>query len=207
MQQLDEYEFDSKILSSLNLSKIPALAGVDEAGRGPLAGPVVAAAVILPFDSRIEGLRDSKVVPVEQREALFCEIQETALAFEVTVVPHELIDCLNILEASLYAMRRSVQALSMKPDIVVVDGNKKPGSGFLEQAIIQGDGQSAAIMAASILAKVTRDHIMTEFHELYPMYGFDEHKGYSSAQHLEALQKFGPSPIHRRSFEPVRVAG
>lgn len=207
LELLDGYEFDQKIaagFSSESLQKSVLIAGVDEAGRGPLAGPVVAAAVILPSAAKIIGLRDSKVVPPEQREALYCEIQEVALAMEISIIEPIQIDSINILEATLLAMRNCLQALSIKPDLVIVDGNKKPGSGLVEQAIIKGDGLSAAIAAASILAKVTRDQIMTDAHELYPMYGFDQHKGYGSEKHLEALRKFGPCPLHRMTFEPVR---
>ncbi len=200
------YEFDARFLPSAELPSLSSfyLAGVDEAGRGPLAGPVVAAAVILPANPRIYGLRDSKVVPREQREALFFEIQQAALAYAVVEISHEEIDRINILQASLKAMREAVALLEVKPNLVLVDGNKKPGCGFAETAIIDGDALSASIMAASILAKVTRDHIMTDEHEKYPQYGFNEHKGYGAPVHMEALKKYGPCPIHRRSFEPVR---
>ncbi len=205
MEELDGYEFDFRIGSSFHSSPdVFYLAGLDEVGRGPLAGPVVAAAVILPPEPRIVGLRDSKIVPPEQREALYCEIQETALAVEVAVIEHTIIDSINILEASMLAMRQCAQALQIKPHLVVVDGNRKPGSGFIEQAIIKGDGLSASIMAASIIAKVTRDAIMEELHERYPVYGFDTHKGYGCEQHLEAIRQFGPCEIHRRSFEPIK---
>lgn len=215
----DAYRFDYDIASSrpvsagselpgfaypLTLPSLLTLAGVDEAGRGPLAGPVVAAAVILPPEPHIFGLRDSKVVPEEQREALYCEIQETALATAVSVIDVNTIDEINILAASLKAMREALQNLELTPDLVLVDGNKKPGSGLKERAIIKGDGLSAAIMAASILAKVTRDHIMKEAHEAYPQYGFDEHMGYGVPKHLEALRLYGPCPLHRRSFEPIK---
>ena len=209
VRPLDCYTFDQNIAANYskdNLLSTVLIAGVDEVGRGPLAGPVVAAAVILPSSSEIYGLRDSKVVPLEEREALYCEIQEEALAIEVAIVEPVQIDQLNILEASLLAMRLCVQALTVKPHLVIVDGNKKPGTGLPELAIIKGDGLSASIMAASIIAKITRDQIMREAHEQYPMYGFDEHKGYSVEKHLEALRKHGPCPLHRRSFEPVRSA-
>lgn len=211
------YSFDARFFGPSNRFDLPGLtpfephlssqfylAGSDEAGRGPLAGPVVAAAVILPEKPRIYGLRDSKVVPEEQREALFCEIQEVALAFAVVEISHEVIDEINIFQASLKAMREAITALSIKPNLVLVDGNQKPRSGFPEMAIVSGDAQSAAIMAASILAKVTRDHIMMAEHEKYPQYGFAEHKGYSAPAHFAALEKHGPCPIHRKSFEPVR---
>lgn len=202
------YSFDARFLDpSTDSNSAPStfyLAGSDEAGRGPLAGPVVAAAVILPPSPKIYGLRDSKVVPEEQREALFWEIQDVALAYCVVEISHEVIDTINIFQASLKAMRDAVAGLSIKPNLVIVDGNQKPGTGFPEMAIVGGDGQSASIMAASILAKVTRDHIMIEEHEKYPQYGFADHKGYSAPAHFAALEKYGPCPIHRRSFEPVR---
>lgn len=201
---MDGYDFDVSVVTRLSLSSASFLAGVDEVGRGPLAGPVVAAAVILPPHPRIIGLRDSKAVPEEQREALYCEIQETALAVEVAVVEPDVIDSLNILQASLLAMRRSLEALQLKPHAVVVDGNQKPRSSYIEHAIVKGDSLSASIMAASIVAKVTRDHIMLELHDQYPHYGFDEHKGYSVPGHLEAIQKYGPCPTHRKSFDPIR---
>jgi ribonuclease HII len=202
------YEFDARFqpTQSLPLDLPFYLAGADEAGRGPLAGPVVAAAVILPPLPQIYGLRDSKIVPEEQRDALYCEIQETALAYAVVEISHADIDQINILQASLKAMRMALLQLQVKPNLVLIDGNKKAGSGFQEMAIIDGDAQSACIMAASILAKVTRDHIMREEHEKYPQYGFDEHKGYGAPSHLAALKKYGPCPIHRKSFAPVRAA-
>ncbi len=208
MEEIDGYDYDenlrSQIIKSRQVPNPVVIAGCDEAGRGPLAGPVVAAAVILPPNPRIVGLRDSKIIPLEQREALYCEIQETALAIEVSVIDHSTIDSINILQASLLAMRNCVEALALTPAMVIVDGNQKPRSRYPEQTIVKGDGLSASIMAASIIAKVTRDHIMNDMHDLYPMYGFNEHKGYGAPQHLEAIQKHGPCPIHRRSFEPVR---
>jgi ribonuclease HII len=197
------YVFDARFFPSDLVSPF-FIAGVDEAGRGPLAGPVVAAAVILPREPKIHGLRDSKIVPLEQREALFCEIQEHALAYAVCEISPAEIDAINILQASLKAMRQALSELSQQPSLVLVDGNQKPRSGFNEMTIIDGDALSASIMAASILAKVTRDHIMWEEHEKYPQYGFDEHKGYGAPVHMEALAKYGPCPIHRRSFAPVR---
>jgi ribonuclease HII len=205
---LDAYQFDFKLAARFSQdtsSPNPiTIAGVDEAGRGPLAGPVVVAAVILPPEPFLYGLRDSKLIPPEQREALYCEIQETAIALQVAVIDPSIIDQMNILGATLHGMRSAIQALELKPDIVLVDGNKKPESGLVEQAIIEGDNLSASIMAASIIAKVTRDHIMLEAHTLYPSYGFDEHKGYGCEKHLDALKKYGPCPIHRRSFDPVK---
>ncbi len=218
---IPSYEFDRRIaagsaLSSLDLpglsSPLPPsvpsviLAGADEVVRGPLAGPVVAAAVILPESPQIVGLRDSKIIPREQREALYCEIEGTALASAVAVVEADVIDATNILAASLQAMRQAIRELNPLPGLVIVDGNQRPGSGIKEMAIVKGDSLSACIMAASIFAKVARDHIMQELHELYPVYGFDLHKGYSCRSHLEALRKYGPSPVHRMSFDPVRQA-
>jgi ribonuclease HII len=180
------------------------IAGVDEAGRGPLAGPVVAAAVILPDTPRLTGLRDSKAVPAEQREALYCEITHCAVAYAVGIEDVTTIDEINILAAALQAMRKAIRALSQQPDLVLVDGNQHPKSGRTERVIVKGDQKSASIMAASILAKVTRDHIMKEAHVLYPQYGFNDHKGYACERHIDALRRFGPTPIHRRSFEPLR---
>lgn len=181
-------------------------AGVDEAGRGPLAGPVVAAAVILPDGCEIAWLADSKVVPVEQREALFCEIMDEATAVATAVIGPDEIDRLNIHWATMKAMREAISALDPVPRAVLVDGNQRPKSGCQEFAIIKGDAKSACIMAASIVAKVTRDQIMRDYHKAYPMYGFDEHKGYACPRHYAALDAHGPCPIHRRSFNPVRRA-
>src|SRR5207248_396791 len=142
------------------------------------------AAVILPESPRLEGLRDSKIVPLEQREALFCEIEQTALASSVAIVENDVIDAVNIFAASMQAMRQALLSLSTKPNVVLVDGNARPGSGFAERAVIKGDSKSAAVMAASILAKVTRDQIMRDAHEQYPQYGFDRHKGYGCKEHL-----------------------
>ncbi len=200
------HKFDAQFLLEHVFPSSVYLAGVDEAGRGPLAGPVVTAAVVLPSESRVYGLRDSKLVPLEQREALYCEIMEEALAVEIAIIDSEEIDRLNILQATLAGMRACLQMLPITPNVVLIDGNICPGSGFFERALIGGDNLSASIMAASIVAKVTRDHIMTEAHELYPHYGFHEHKGYGVPQHLEALRTHGPCPLHRRSFDPVRQA-
>lgn len=202
----DGYDFDAELLLEHTFVPPIFIAGVDEAGRGPLAGPVVTAAVILASDTRIYGLRDSKLVPSEQREALYCEIMEDALAIEVAVIDSLEIDRVNILQATLAGMRSCLNGLSVKPRLALIDGHILPRSGFLERALIGGDNLSASIMAASIVAKVTRDHIMAEAHQIYPQYGFHEHKGYSVPQHLEALRTHGPCPLHRRSFEPVQHA-
>lgn len=182
----------------------PCIAGVDEAGRGPLAGPVVVAAVILPPDPQISGLRDSKIVPPEQREALYQEIQETAIDVSVAVIEPILIDSLNIYAATMHGMRQAILGLQRKPETVLIDGNQKPYCGLKEMCVVKGDAKSASIMAASIIAKVVRDNIMIEAHNEYPMYGFRQHKGYGCKLHLEALKKYGPCPLHRNSFGPVR---
>lgn len=182
-------------------------AGVDEAGRGPLAGPVAVAAVILDPARRIEGLSDSKALSEARRETLFPQIQSQALAWSVVLVQAEEIDRLNILQATLTGMRRAVQALSIRPSKVLVDGNRLPPElGIDAEAIVRGDARVAAISAASILAKVSRDRWMLELDAHHPGYGFAAHKGYPTAAHLDALRRLGPCPAHRRSFAPVRMA-
>ncbi len=178
--------------------------GVDEAGRGPLAGPVFAASVILNVSDPIDGLADSKVLTHERREELAAQIQARAVAWAVASATVEEIDRINILRASLLAMRRAVEQLVVEPHEVVVDGLHCPEIRFPVRAIVDGDALVAEISAASILAKTARDALMVEMHALYPDYGFARHKGYSTPQHLEALQRFGACPIHRRSFAPVR---
>ncbi|WP_334132758.1 ribonuclease HII [Silanimonas lenta] len=183
----------------------PALAGVDEAGRGPLAGPVVVAAVVLDPARRIDGLCDSKRLTEAAREALFPEIQARARAFAIVAVEAEEIDRLNILRATLEGMRRAVAMLAPAPERVLVDGNRlPPGLPLPAEAVVKGDARVAAISAASILAKVARDRRMREAEALHPGYGFALHKGYPTPAHLEALQRLGPCPLHRRSFAPVR---
>lgn len=181
------------------------VAGVDEAGRGPLAGPVMAAAVILDPAQPIVGLKDSKVLTAEKREALFEVIQTRALAWAIASASVEEIDRFNILQASLLAMQRAVQQLSVTPHKVLVDGNQLPVLSCAAEAIVDGDALEPAISAASILAKVARDHEMIWLHQLYPNYGFEQHKGYSTKAHLMALQQLGPCAIHRRSFSPVKM--
>ena len=178
--------------------------GVDEAGRGPLAGPVFAACVILQEGDPIEGLADSKVLSHQRREELAIQIRHRAVAWAVASASVEEIDRINILRASLLAMRRAVEQLIVEPHEVLVDGLYCPEVRFPARAIVDGDALVAEISAASILAKTARDALMVELHELYPDYGFARHKGYSTRQHLEALQRFGVCPIHRRSFAPVR---
>lgn len=179
------------------------VAGVDEAGRGPLAGPVVAAAVILDELAPIRGLADSKKLTPRQRERLYDEIRARALCCSVAQSSVEEIDALNILQATMLAMRRAVQGLRLKPGKVLVDGNRLPALEVLSEAVVGGDAKVPAISAASILAKVTRDRLLLDLHERHPEYGFDRHKGYGTAQHLAALRKMGPLPEHRRSFAPV----
>ena len=180
------------------------IAGVDEAGRGPLCGPVYAAAVILDPARPIDGLNDSKKLSEKKREALAPLIRERALAWAVGIATVEEIDRLNILHATMLAMRRAVQGLAVPPDQVLVDGNRiPPGLTVPARAIVGGDASEAAISAASILAKTGRDHEMMALAALYPQYGIAKHKGYPTAEHLAALRIHGPSPIHRRSFAPV----
>ena len=189
------------------LSRLPPHhAGVDEVGRGPLAGPVVAAAVILDPRCPIEGLRDSKALTARRREALDAQIRECACAWAIGSAEVEEIDTLNILRASQLAMQRAVAALNRVPEMVLVDGNVAPAFGVPAVAIVGGDDRVDAISAASIIAKVARDEHMAGLASLYPGYGFERHKGYGTPQHLAALDLLGASPIHRRSFAPVREA-
>ena len=177
------------------------ICGVDEAGRGPLAGPVCAAAVILPPDLELEGLNDSKKLSEKRREALYPLICEQALAYGIAFASEQEIDELNILQATFLAMRRAVGQLGQKPDLALVDGNREPDFGDIPvRTIIKGDSRSANIAAASILAKVTRDRFMLEQDAAYPQYGCAVHKGYGTQTHYAALHEFGPCPLHRRSF-------
>lgn len=180
------------------------VAGVDEAGRGPLAGPVVAGAVILDPDNPVIGLRDSKRLTAARREALYDEIRDKALAWAVGRAEVEEIDRINILQASLRAMQRAVAALQPAAEYVLVDGDRCPELPCPAQAIVKGDSRVAAISAASIMAKVTRDREMIELDARYPGYGLAQHKGYPSKAHMEALQQLGVLPVHRRSYAPVR---
>ncbi len=188
------------------MSSLLLICGVDEAGRGPLAGPVSAAAVILDASRPIEGLADSKKLSEKQRDRLAPIIRERALAWAVAYAEVDEIDQLNILQATLLAMRRAVLALHTAPQQVLVDGLYCPQPGIPSLAIVKGDSKVAAISAASILAKTARDGLMLQLHELYPQYGFAEHKGYPTAAHLTALREHGVSEVHRRSFRPVREA-
>ncbi len=180
------------------------VAGVDEVGRGPLAGPVVAAAVILDPERPIEGLADSKVLSAAKRECLAEEIRQRALAWGVGRAEVEEIDRINILQASLLAMQRAIAALSVAPQFALIDGNRCPSLPCPAEAVIKGDARVASISAASILAKVVRDRELVELDARYPGYGLAKHKGYPSKQHLEALASLGVTPVHRRSYAPVR---
>jgi ribonuclease HII len=180
------------------------IAGVDEAGRGPLAGPVVVAAVILDPEIRLDGLDDSKRLSAAQRENLFPLICNAALAWSVVEVSVGEIDRVNILQATLYGMRKAVESLSLCPQITLIDGNRAPELPGEVRTIVQGDRLEPVISAASILAKVSRDRTMLELHQQFPDYGFDRHKGYPTPGHLRQLEHFGPCAIHRRSFGPVR---
>ena len=189
--------------SSLRFPITGLTAGVDEAGRGPLAGPVVAAAVILDELNPIRGLNDSKKLTAKRREALFDEIRARSLCFAIAEASVQEIDQINILQATLLAMRRAVEGLRLAPKLVLVDGNRLPTLAMQAEAIVKGDALVPAISAASILAKVHRDRLCAAMHERYPVYGFDQHKGYGTALHMAALQVHGPSDCHRMTFAPV----
>jgi ribonuclease HII len=181
-----------------------SVAGVDEAGRGPLAGPVVAAAVILPLDADLHGLDDSKKLTLKKREELFPKIQAQSIAYGVAVVSPEVIDEINILQATRLAMKQAVEKLMSVPDLLLIDGNQKIDFALEQWAIVKGDAKSFSIAAASVLAKVTRDRIMDDYHHLYPQYEFAQHKGYGTKLHRELIVKHGPCPIHRRTFKRVK---
>ena len=181
--------------------------GVDEAGRGPLAGPVVAGAVILPKDLKILYLNDSKKLTEKRREELYLEIQEKAFSWNVGIVGPDVIDQINILQATYEAMRQAVGGLSVKPDVLLNDAVVIPGLSMPQEKIIHGDAKSLSIAAASVMAKVTRDHMMMEYDKLFPEYGFGKNKGYGTAVHIQALREYGPCPIHRKSFLKKFYAG
>lgn len=176
------------------------ICGVDEAGRGPLAGPVCAAAVILPPHAQIPGLNDSKKLSDKRRRELFPVIKEQAVAYGIGLASHEEIDRINILQATFLAMERAISQLNIKPELALIDGNREKDFGLPVKTIVHGDSLSASIAAASILAKVTRDDLMLQMAEKFPEYGFDIHKGYGTKAHYEALRTYGPSPIHRMTF-------
>ena len=198
------YDYDQNLIGSQGcIVGIDEAAGIDEAGRGPLAGPVVAAAVILSYSTVIEGINDSKKLSEKKRDFLFWEIVATAKAIGVGIISEEEIDEINILNASKLAMIRAVENLIIKPSILLIDALTLPISGYKQIPIIKGDTLSASIAAASIIAKVTRDSIMKRFDIEYPQYGFLSHKGYGTKLHMEKLKQYGPCPIHRKTFEPV----
>ena len=176
------------------------ICGIDEAGRGPLAGPVYAAAVILPPDCVIDGLNDSKKLTEKKRERLFDEIKEKALAYGIASADEKEIDEINILNATFLAMKRAVDSLSVKPDLALIDGNQKPHTGIEEVTVVKGDAKSMSIAAASVLAKVSRDRFMLETAKKYPQYEFERHKGYGTKLHYEKISQYGVCEIHRRTF-------
>lgn len=193
---MDIYQYDE----SLRKKGFLRLAGIDEAGRGPLAGPVVAAAVILKEGLRITGLRDSKKVPEKEREYLFHEVHSSSEDIGIGIVGPEDIDRLNILRATRLAMQHAVEHLSSPPDILVIDAVSIPAVSIKQLSPVKGESISASVAAASIIAKCTRDKIMCEYHQQYPRYNFDKHKGYSTREHMEMIRLYGPCPIHRKSF-------
>ena len=180
------------------------IAGVDEAGRGPLAGPVVAAAVLFAPGWQLEGLDDSKKLSFQARQRLFPIIKDQALGYGVGIVDVKTIDEINILQAALLAMKNAVLALPEKPNLLLIDGNKRIDHKTEQWTIVKGDSLSQSVAAASVLAKVTRDKIMTEYHEQFPQYAFGQHKGYGTRLHRDLIKKHGPCPIHRRTFKGVR---
>jgi ribonuclease HII len=196
---MDIYRFDERFREE----GAERIAGIDEAGRGPIAGPVVAAAVVLPSGSRIEGLRDSKKVPEEERKSLFFEVLYTAADIGVGVSDVALIDRVNILEATKLAMRHAVDDLSVEPDLLLIDAVRVHSLRIRQENPTKGDAKSASIAAASIIAKVVRDGLMEYYHGIYPEYGFDRHKGYGTRAHLDVVRTYGPCPLHRRSYKGV----
>ena len=194
---MPDYEYEKAAVSS----GFNTICGVDEAGRGPLAGPVCAAAVILPEDTVIEGLDDSKKLSEKKRERLYDEITKKATAYCVAYGTLEEIESVNILEATFIAMNRAIDGLKVKPDFAIIDGNRVPkGIKIPCATLVKGDSKSMSVAAASILAKVTRDRLMLTYDEKYPQYNFKKHKGYGTKEHTELLKQYGPSPIHRLSF-------
>ena len=194
--ELDFWEIERK----LHAEGIGLICGVDEAGRGPLAGPVCAAAVILPPETELPGLNDSKKLSEKKREQLFPEIQQIALAWSVAFASVEEIEERNILGATMLAMNRAIAGLSLTPDLALIDGNRNKEIEVPSRCVVHGDARCASIAAASILAKVSRDHLMLELAREYPQYGFEKHKGYGTRAHYAALREYGPCPAHRPSF-------
>lgn len=193
---MPDYEYEARAAEN----GYTAVCGVDEAGRGPLAGPVCAAAVILPQGLIIDGLNDSKKLSEKKREMLYDKVTENALAWSVAFASEAEIDEINILQATFLAMKRAVEGLGIKADYALIDGNRMPPLGVDGETVIKGDSLSMSIAAASIIAKVTRDRLMLEIDKEYPQYLFSQHKGYGTALHYEMLEKHGISPVHRRSF-------
>ena len=196
---MDLFEFETKA----SHQGFKNIAGIDEAGRGPLAGPVVAAAVIFPSQVNIPGLNDSKKLSTKKREELFPKIQEISVFYGVAVVDQKVIDKINILQAARLAMKQAVETLKITPGLLLIDGNQKIDSTLNQWAIVKGDSRSLSIAAASVLAKVTRDRIMDDYHKLYPQYEFNRHKGYGTKLHRNLIQEHGPCPIHRNTFKGV----
>ena len=196
MSEINMWEIEDGLYSQ----GIVRICGVDEAGRGPLAGPVCAAAVILPAHLEIPGLNDSKKLTDKKRRELFPIIKEQAIAYGIGLASHEEIDRINILQATFLAMQRAIDQLEGKAEFALIDGNREKDFGLPVMTVVKGDSRSANIAAASILAKVTRDDILEEQAKLYPQYGFEIHKGYGTKAHYEALRTYGPSPIHRMTF-------
>ncbi len=194
---MPDYEFEK----AAALSGFSCICGVDEAGRGPLAGPVCAAAVILPEDAVIEGLDDSKKLTEKKRERLYDIIKQTAVAYSVAYGTLEEIETVNILEATYLAMNRAIEGLTVKPDFALIDGNRVPRGIIIPcETIVKGDSKSMSVAAASVLAKVTRDRLMLEYDKKYPEYNFKKHKGYGTKEHTELIRQYGPCEIHRLSF-------
>jgi len=193
-------EFENQLW---DIGQIPA--GVDEAGRGPLAGPVVAASVILSKENPIDGLNDSKALTPQKRSLLYDIISEKSVSFAVGIIENDVIDQINILQSTIKAMESSILGLTIKPDLVYIDGNRPTTLEIRQQTIVKGDTKCQSIAAASIIAKVTRDRIMEKLHEIYPQYGFLKHKGYPTIAHYEAIKMYGPSPVHRLSFKGVII--
>lgn len=196
MSNVNMWEIENSFFSE----DVKIICGVDEAGRGPLAGPVCAAAVILPKDLELPGLTDSKKLTDKKRRELYPQIMEQAVAYGIGFASEQEIDEINILQATFLAMQRAIDQLSVKPDLALIDGNRQKDFGIPAKTVVKGDSLSANIAAASVLAKVTRDNLMLEQAEQYPQYKFDIHKGYGTKAHYEALREFGPCPIHRMTF-------
>ncbi|RJQ39404.1 MAG: ribonuclease HII [Nitrospiraceae bacterium] len=196
---MDIFRYDE----SLRQEGFCRIAGIDEAGRGPLAGPVVASAVVLPDGKTIKGLRDSKKVPEAERESLFDVIMGCVIDIGIGMADAGEIDRINILRATKHAMEKAIRALSAEPDLLLIDALKLPRVHIKQICPIKGESVSASIAAASIVAKVTRDRLMQQYHEMYPEYGFEKHKGYGTKEHVEKLLSYGPCPIHRKSFDKV----